>query len=244
MFKNTAENRKGTKKARTEAIVEREYRQLARLVRVIDVLYALVIWRSVVLLPHPTVEEVESAGSLWRAFLPYGNNFALVAVGIALVVIYWGQNNRLFGNLQRTDGYHASTAVMQVAFVLLFGYFVRIGLEVGDMPQVLAAQSLALVAAGAMAILGWRHAVRDGHLVSPVLGRNEARELSITNFVEPTVAVLTIPLAWVGPTPYTLAFVLGMPAVGWCYKAFAASLPVLADALPEDRAADDGRSGK
>jgi len=236
MLKSTIEklNLRSTKE-RTQALVEREHNQMKRLERVIDVLYALVIWRSVTLLPHPTAEEVESAGGLLRAMLPYANNFALVLVGVALVLIYWGQNNRLFGNLERTDGFHATTSIFQVAFVIMFGYFIRVGLEIGDLPEVLAAQSISLVLAGGMAILGWRHALGKGALVSPALGRNEARELSITNFIEPTVAVLTIPLAWVGPTPYTLAFVLGMPIIGWAFKRFAASLPTLADALPEDQ---------
>lgn len=241
MSKASTLERLGLKKQRqerTRAILEREHRQLSRLERIIDVLYALAIWRTVTVLPHPSPEQVEAAGGALRALLADAQSFAMPLVGIALVLIYWGQNNRLFGNLERTDNFHAMTAIIQVAFVMMFGYFIRIGLELGDLPEILAAQSVALVIAGGMAILGWRHALRDGHLVSAALGRNEARTLSITNFVEPTVAALTIPLAWLGPDPYTLGFILGMPVVGWALNRYAATRATLADDLPEDQQID------
>jgi uncharacterized membrane protein len=206
------------KQERTKAVIEREKGQLQRLERVIDVLYALALWRTVTLLPQPTAAEIEAAGGLARGMWGAADEFMLPLVGVALVLIYWSQNNMLFGNLNRTDSKHAGMAIFQVMLVMMFGYFIRMGIAVGDLPEILAAQSIALLLAGVAAIVGWRHALKNRHLVSAALSDGEARILSQRILVEPIVALITIPIAWLGPRPYTLAFLLGIPLVGWLFR--------------------------
>ncbi len=141
-------------------------------------------------------------------------------VGIALVLIYWGQNNLLFGNLDRTDQRHAASAVFQVTFVMLFGYFIRMGAGVGDRSDILAAQSICLLLAGVAAISGWRYAQRNALLDPDELTADEIRALGQRISVEPTVAVITIPIAWLGPLAYTLTFLFGIPVVAWLFRLF------------------------
>lgn len=213
------------KQEHTEAVAEREKGQLQRLERVIDVLYALALWQTVTLLPQPTAAEIEAAGGLARGMWSAADEFMLPLVGIALVLIYWSQNNMLFGNLDRTDSKHVAMAVFQVMLVMMFGYFIRMGIAVGDLPEILAAQSISLVLAGAAAIIGWRHALKDRNLVGSILSAGEARVLSQRILVEPIVALATIPIAWLGPLAYTLAFVLGIPLVGWLFRLLASPGP-------------------
>ena len=212
------------KPVRTQAVIDRERGQLTRLERVVDVLYALALWQTITLLPHPTAAELDEAGGL--AFGMWGavDEFLLPLVGIALVLIYWGQNNLLFGNLDRTDEKHAASAVFQVAFIMMFGYFIRVGIEVGDRPQVLAAQSITLVLAGLAAISGWRYAVRQDLVEEDALNASEIRHLSQRILVEPLVALITIPVAWLGPRAYTLTFLLGIPIMSWIFRLFTADV--------------------
>jgi uncharacterized membrane protein len=210
---------------RTAAVVERERGQLTRLERVIDVLYALALFQTITLLPQPTAAELERYGGLAQGMWQARDEFLMPLVGIALVLIYWGQNNLLFGNLDRTDGRHAASAVIQVAFVMMFGYFIRMGISVGDRPDILAAQSVCLLLAGAAAIAGWRYAQSRQLLDEDGLSTAEVRALGQRIAVEPTVAAVTIPIAWLGPRAYTLTFLLGIPVVAWIFRLLASDGP-------------------
>ena len=100
-------------------LVKRSILQLSRLERVMDVIFALVIWRLFTFLPTQDVDEgkwssvTEMLTTEWETFL-----FVLLA--IVIVIIYWLQNNSLLGNLKKTDGIHTAISIFQVFFVLLF----------------------------------------------------------------------------------------------------------------------------
>jgi uncharacterized membrane protein len=71
----------------------------------VDVVYAIIIWRCFMLLPRPTAEQW--SGENIGAFLSDNvGAFVLVFIGIAFTIIYWVQNNILFGNLRGTDSRH------------------------------------------------------------------------------------------------------------------------------------------
>ena len=104
--------------------------QLNRLVRLIDVVFAIVIWRIFMLIPKPT-----AANWNWDAIGPflYDNimTFVLALIAVAIVIIYWLQSNTLLGNLQRTDGRHAALSILQIFFLLLFLLSIRLGVDLG-----------------------------------------------------------------------------------------------------------------
>jgi uncharacterized membrane protein len=197
---------------RSAAALERDARQLDRLARIVDVLYALALFRTITVLPHPTVAQVQEAGSVlgaMRADLP---DFMLVILGVALVAVFWGANNMMFGNLVRTDARHALSSIVQTMGVMMFGYTLRLSNELGDLPQILAAQSVILLIAGAMAAMAWSRARRTG-MISDAVTEEEKQQVARKLLTEPILAVLTIPLAWVGPMIYTISWFVGFPAV-------------------------------
>ena len=53
--------------------------------------------------------------------------FALILVGLAVTIIYWGQNNALNGKLKRTDTFHTVISIFQLFSLLLFLYSLRLG---------------------------------------------------------------------------------------------------------------------
>lgn len=195
------------------AAIERDARQLDRLARIVDVLYALALFRTVTILPHPTLEEVAAAGSVLGAMRSDLSDFVLVILGVALVAVFWGANNLMFGNLVRTDARHALSSIVQTMGVMMFGYTIRLGNDLGDLPQILAAQSVILLIAGAMAALAWSRARRTG-MISEAVSEQEKDDVARRLLAEPILAAVTIPLAWVGPLPYTAAWFVGFPLIG------------------------------
>jgi uncharacterized membrane protein len=122
--------RKMQDKAEDKAKFKREYLQLHRLERIVDVVYAIIIWRAFTLLPRPTAEQLswEHIGTFLGANI---GSFLLVIIGIVVTIVYWIQNNVLFGNLQSTDSRHTILSIRQLFFLLVFLVSLRLGVESG-----------------------------------------------------------------------------------------------------------------
>ena len=106
----------------------RETSQLRRLETLTDVVYGIAIWRVFILFPRP--DEPAWNWHSWREFLAAeGMTIVLIAIGVAVLIIYWLQSNTLFSLVERADGKFAVRAIMQLFFVLLFLFSIRVGTE-------------------------------------------------------------------------------------------------------------------
>ncbi len=114
----------------TPAIVERGERQLKRIMTVIDVLYALMIFQVFLLMPRPEVDNF-TASELVSVFRESYLNYLVMTVGMILILLYWGQNHLIFGNLNRSDATLSVIAILQAFFVLLYLYFIRLDMQMG-----------------------------------------------------------------------------------------------------------------
>ena len=100
-----------SKKEITEAIIERSEKQLFRLAIIIDVLFALMIYKLFTFMPNP---EVDGFGreELYKVLTESYLNYTVIIIGLVLVILYWGMSNLQFGNLDRTDGTHATLSIL------------------------------------------------------------------------------------------------------------------------------------
>jgi uncharacterized membrane protein len=197
---------RGKKKPKTKADDEREARQLGRLQTLIDVVFALLIVRILVLMPNPTGITWTGRKDLLDFLAAHSGRFEVILVGTVFILIYWVQNNKTFGNLRRTDGTHAALSIVQVVLLLLYFYFVRMGVEFkGDIAS-LFFQSVFLALAGFTAVAAWSYALKDRRLLSESITGLEARELRFSIMSEPITALFTIPFAWLGAGWWTLAW--------------------------------------
>ena len=104
---------------------ERRTRQLNRLLLVVDVLYALMIYKLFTLMPSPDAEQI-TRENLVEVLRQNGMRYAMMAVGLVMLLIYWGQNNTVSGSLKLTSGAHASVTIVQTFFLLIYLYFMRL----------------------------------------------------------------------------------------------------------------------
>ncbi|MCD4696750.1 MAG: hypothetical protein K8S16_10975, partial [Bacteroidales bacterium] len=75
----------------TEAIKERGAKQLLRLAIIIDVLYALIIYKLFLFLPRPDVDGF-TKDDLVEVLSTSYLNYMVMFVGFLLVIIYWMQS--------------------------------------------------------------------------------------------------------------------------------------------------------
>jgi magnesium-transporting ATPase (P-type) len=203
------------KKVKTEAILEREGRQLLRLQVLLDVIFALILWRIFQLLPNVTGPGDEA--SLLQALSAQRNVYLVIFVAIVLTIVYWVQNNSLFGNLDRTDAKHATLSILQIFTLLIYLRAVRWGIDIGPTTLTLGLQSIFLALAGFLAGLGWAYARKNRRLLSDAISDEEARDQQIGILAEPISAVISLPFAWVGPWAWEVSWFV-YPLAAWLLK--------------------------
>jgi len=192
-------------KQRTTAELERDAKQLQRLERLIDFIFAILIWQLFQNLPVPSAEEFEKHSN-FELLNAYKDSLIMILIGAFLIITYWGQNNRVFGNLVRTDGKHAVLSLMQLFFLLLYIYSVGFEMVFSGFPIALLSQSVTLALSGFFGVLAWAYAKKDRRLISDVIDDEEAEQLKISIFPEPLAATFTIPFAFISPLAWNLAW--------------------------------------
>jgi len=195
---------------------KRESLQLQRLARMVDVVYAIIIWRAFTLLPRPTAEQLswEHIGTFLSANI---GGFLLVFIGIVVTIIYWIQNNVLFGNLQSTDSRHTILSILQLFFLLVFLVSLRLGIDLGASTGTRALESIAAALVGIAGGWGWLYAIKNHRLLLPEVTEQYAYRLRDRILAEPITAIITIPLAFVGPTLWEISW-LSYPLVVWLVR--------------------------
>ena len=187
----------------SKAQIERGQRQLARLETLVDCVFALVIVFLARDIPLPGDIGVTDLDQYFSA-----QTEALVAsvIGLTVVLTYWFQSNVLYGNLVRTDSWHALAAIAQIFMVLLYLLSVGLGLDLGNDSALLALQSLTAMLIGFFAAAGWWYASYKNRLLSNELSPAEIGALKIRVLAEPATAGLTLVLAFIDPTLWELGW--------------------------------------
>ena len=192
-------------RAEDKARQKRATLQLHRLERLADVVYAIIIWRCFVLLPRPTAEQWsrEYIGTFLSDNL---GAFIVVFIGIVFTIIYWIQNNVLFGNLRGTYSRHTILSILQVFFLLIFLVSVRLHIDLGSSAGTRAFESIAAALVGIAGGWGWTYAIKNHRLLLPEVTEHYAYQLRARILAEPITAIITIPLAFFGPILWEISW--------------------------------------
>lgn len=193
----------------TPAIVERGERQLNRIMIIIDVLYALMIFQLFLMMPRPEIDNF-TANELVTVLKTSYINYLAMFVGMVLILLYWGQNHVVFGNLDRTDGTLSVIAILQTFILMLYLYFVRLDLEMGGQTLVLRLESVSLAIAGGIGVWAWDYANKR-QLFSDKLSDLEVDKTYLKLMPEPITSILTFPFAVFGPDIWTMSWLLMIP---------------------------------
>jgi uncharacterized membrane protein len=183
--------------------LQREGRELHRLESLIDSVFAIVIVLMVIDLPEPD----ESIAFDLASFITFQVDSLVVAMlGIIVVLVYWFQSNFLLGNLDRTDGTHGVISLLQIFLVLVYLLFVSLGIEFGNAPLVLAAQSISAALVGFAAAAAWWYASYNRRLLTLEVSDDEVAALRLRVLAEPLTALLTLALAFVSAMAWEIGW--------------------------------------
>jgi uncharacterized membrane protein len=171
----------------------------------VDVVYAIIIWRAITLLPRPAPEQLslEHFGTFLSGNI---GGFLLVIIAIIVTIIYWIQNNNLFGNLQSTDTRHTILSILQLFFLLLFLVSLRVGIDLGASTGTRAFESITAALVGIAAGWGWSYAIKNQRLLLPEVTAQYAYRLRDRILAEPITAIITVPFAFIGPILWEISW--------------------------------------
>lgn len=201
----------------TQAVIERGEKQLMRLSVIIDVLYALMIYKLFTLMPNPEVDHF-GREELFKVLSESYLNYTVIVIGLVLVLTYWSQSNLQFGNLKRTNGVYSVLSILQTFVLMLYIYFVRLDAEFEGELGLMQLQSLFLAVAGFLSVYCWNYSLKN-EMVSDAPSEIERETLYLKLIPEPVVSLCTLPLAYFGPLVWTLGWLLLIP-VGWGLKKY------------------------
>ena len=193
--------------------------KLIRLERVMDVVYALVIWRLFMILPRPEKGE-DDTHTVLELIINDWDTFIIVLLALVIVIVFWLQNNTLFGYLKATDRIHTAIAIFQLFFLLFFLYSIGTGLRLGVGADSRLLESFAAFLLAITAYIGWYYAYRKGDLISDDVPVEKSEALLKRNLAEPFTALLTMPFAFVGPISWELSWFL-YPFIRWTFSRMA-----------------------
>ncbi len=210
-----------SKKEITQSEIERGEKQLFRLGVIIDVLYALMIYKLFTFMPNPDIDNF-GREELYKVLTQSYLNYTVIFIGLILVILYWGMSNLQFGNLKRTNSTHSTLSILQIFSLMLYIYFVRLDAQFEGEVILMQMQSLFLAVAGFLSVWSWHYSLKN-NLISDSPSKLEKEMMYIKFMPEPIVSAITFPLAWFGPVIWTSGWLLLIP-VGWGLKKYRHSL--------------------
>jgi len=197
---------------------EQGKKHLQRLETFLDVLYALLFFQMLHYLPQgEDMAWADKPLGLLSLLWANADDLLRIFVGLALTIIYWNLNNKLFGPLVRTNGRHAILALLQMFFVCLFIYFAISDPGLAGGPSSPALQCVSLFIAGFVGLWGWSYAGKN-QLVNEDLTEAEKDRVARSGLIEPITALLNTPLAFVGPMAWTLGWLIIPFPVIWVIR--------------------------
>ena len=195
--------------------IKHDERLLRRNQTLIDVVYGLVLFQLFLLLPKPSKEMIDH-NDFSSLIDEKGSLLLTVLIGIIWVIIYWGQSNLQFGYLKHTTKTLGSLSIVQLFFLMLFLYFIKLDNDTGGDVLALFSQSLCLAIAGFIGVYFWHTAGRRNMLFDEL---TEREKLAIGDkfLPEPLAALITAPLAFAGVNWYTIGWLSVIP-LAWYFR--------------------------
>ncbi len=200
----------------SQAELKRGKRQLRRIETLTDCVFALFIFMIIFELPLPADEGITNVPV--KAFLlKYASAFTPVLIAIILVVLFWIQNNVLFGYLAHTDDRHTTIFIVQVFSLLFYFYTIGFGIDLDNPPDALALQSIAVFLVGVCSLAGWSYASRNRRLIADEVKSEEIQKVRIRLLAEPITALITLACSPLGGTVWEISW-LSYPLVALVVK--------------------------
>jgi len=201
----------------TNQIRESRELPLARIQLLTDIIYALAMLFVVFNIPLPGPEVAESRMAAEAYFVAVLPELGVGCITFIVVAVYWMKNVQHFLYIDSVTVPFAWLHLLQLAFVATLPMTNKFTVVLEDVPGVLAIFSLNICLIGIFSYFAFRYAVNKKLTISEV-PEKELREVQSQSLIEPVVAIIAIPAAWVHPMAWDAVFTCIPLIHGWLSK--------------------------
>jgi hypothetical protein len=183
-------------------------RGLRRLEVFLDVLYALLAFHMLSYLPP--VRDMSWARQplgLLGALISHGRELWRAIMGMGVTAICWHVSATRLARLRLTDRVHTTITLVQAGLLCFFVYFAICDPTLTGGPSSRALQCVSVALAAAVGHLGWIYARWRG-FIDAETRPEQIESIEGSARTEIATAVLNVPLSWIGPTAWTLGWVI------------------------------------
>ena len=170
-----------------------------RLAILSDVIFARAMTAMRFAMDLPNSEDVSSTEELVLYFENRPPGTIIYLLSFLLVAVYWFKHLERFKYFKQTNSTHLWIEIGFLAFLMLVPIMNTWTMILPDHPLPLAAYSFMMFMVGILAFLSWNYATRKKELVNKKLSSNTIRQVKHESLVEPTIALVSIAMAWVNP---------------------------------------------
>lgn len=181
---------------------------LTRLQVLSDLIFALAMFLTVSAFEIPDPADITTDAQLGEAVRAQIPVIGLFLVTLVVLAVYWLKNVEHAGYLRRTSTTHMWYQVLYLGFIVLLPIANNYSTVFPGRRPTQILYSLVILAVGTLSYLGWRHAAKNHHLVFPDVPQDKLDDIGHEALVEPAVAAVSIPLAFVGPGWWEAVFLL------------------------------------
>ena len=182
-------------------------KSLRRLETFLDVAYAVLFVEFIMYLPKTEdMAWLDLPYGLFSLLVEHSLDLLRLVIAVGLTLISWNLTHKLLGPMERTDGVHTLLALLQLVFVCLFLFFAIAdpALESVSSP---VGQSISLAISGFVGNVSWLYAYTHGLTIAE-LSKAQKDEVGRSIIIEPLTALLNASLGFVGPTIWTLGWLV------------------------------------
>lgn len=187
---------------------------LARIQLISDIIYAMAMLFLVFNIPQPGPEVGKSSIAARAYFIDILPELAMGSIIFIVVAVYWMKNVQHFLYYNRITVPFAYLHILHLAFVATLPMTNKLTLVLEDIPGVLALFSLNICLIGIFSYFAFRYAVNN-KLTVPGVEEKELRKVQSQTLIEPVVAIIAIPVAWINPIAWDAVFTCIPVFHGW-----------------------------
>ncbi|MCO1335673.1 hypothetical protein MO867_15150 [Microbulbifer sp. OS29] len=183
------------------------HNRLRRLENFIDVAYALLFVNFVLYLPSgEDMAWTKLEFGLLSLLLEHSEEIFRLFIAVGLTLVQWNLTHKLLGPIEQSNNTHTALVLFQLVVVCFYLYFAISDPKLVSISSTVG-QSLCLALSGFIGLAGWQYARKKGFANSSLTNQEKDNVLKSAT-TEPSVAVITVGLAFISPVVWSVGWLI------------------------------------
>lgn len=153
------------------------------------------------------VPELSGSGTslLFQDLLDEYSRFVVFLLTFIITGAYWSLHHRIFRFIRGYDGILMRLNLFSLFFIILMPFITKLINQYGDTRVAVIVAAAGYAAPGLLLGFTWHYASTGHRFIDPAIPAGFVRLTTLKNYISPSVFLISIPVAFIGPK-YALLF--------------------------------------